>query len=315
MNLLKLKPACKDYIWGGNKLKSEFGKETSMDILAETWELSTHPDGPSIIANGTLAGTSFRKYVQENSSRVLGTNCDKFDDFPILIKFIDAQDNLSIQVHPNNEYAQKHENQYGKTEVWYIVDCKPDSYIYFGMAKEITKKDFQTRIENNTLLEVLNKVPVKKGEVYFIEAGTIHAICKDIIIAEIQQNSNVTYRVYDYDRRDKEGNSRELHIQKAMDVTNLKPVSKQKNNHGHLSQCAYFTVDKIELNHNTFQKPRNSETFFHVLVVEGEGDIQVDHSKLSYVKGDSFFLPASQKGEISHLTLTGTGTLLLTSVE
>ncbi|WP_317856088.1 type I phosphomannose isomerase catalytic subunit [Chakrabartyella piscis] len=315
MNLLKLKPACKDYIWGGKNLVSKFHKETAGSVLAETWELSTHPDGSSIIDNGELKGNSFREYITKNKQEVLGTNCEKFNDFPILIKLIDAEDNLSIQVHPDDDYALKYENQYGKTEVWYIVDCEKDSYIYFGLAKEIGKDEFQERIQNNTLLEVLNKVPVKKGDVFFIEAGTIHAICKGIVIAEIQQNSNVTYRVYDYDRRDSAGNTRELHIEKAVDVTNLKPTMQPNCTQNHLSQCDYFTVDQIHIE-KPYTQEITSDTFVHVLVLDGNGTISTEEETLSYKKGDSFFLPAKKIGETQNrsFALSGKGTALLTTV-
>lgn len=205
MSVLKLKPACKDYIWGGDNLIKYYNKEYQGKVLAETWELSCHPDGPSEIVNGEYKGKTLSQYIKENSSEVLGKNCRRFQEFPILIKFIDARDNLSIQVHPDNGYALKNEGQYGKTEMWYVADCKEGAFLYYGFAKEIDKEEFRLRIENNTLLEVLNKIPVQKGDVLFIEAGTIHAIGKDIVIAEIQQNSNITYRVYDYGRVGKDG--------------------------------------------------------------------------------------------------------------
>ena len=200
MAILKLKPSGKDYIWGGHKLVDNYGKEMTGDRLAETWELSCNPDGPSFVANGEDAGKTLRQYIEEHGKKVLGTNCERFEDFPILTKFIDAQDNLSIQVHPDNEYALKNEGQYGKTEMWYVVDAEEGACLYHGFNREISKDEFAKRIEEDTLLEVLNKVPVHKGDVFFIEAGTIHAIGKGLIIAEIQQNSNVTYRVYDYGR-------------------------------------------------------------------------------------------------------------------
>lgn len=175
MAILKLKPSGKDYIWGGHKLVDNYGKEMTGDRLAETWELSCHPDGSSFVANGEDAGKTLRQYIEEHGKKVLGTNCERFEDFPILTKFIDAQDNLSIQVHPDNEYALKNEGQYGKTEMWYVVDAEEGAYLYHGFKKEISKDEFAKRIEEDTLLEVLNKVPVHKGDVFFIEAGTIHA--------------------------------------------------------------------------------------------------------------------------------------------
>ena len=216
MRILKLKPACKDYLWGGRRLIEEYGKESDGDILAETWELSCHPDGPSVIDNGPYAGRTLQQYIDAEGKAVLGTNCRRFRDFPILTKFIDARDNLSIQVHPDNWYALKNEGQYGKTEMWYVMDAGEQAFLYYGFKREISREEFQERIQKDTLLEVLNAVPVQKGDVLFIESGTIHAIGKDILIAEIQQNSNVTYRVYDYGRVGRDGKKRDLHIEKAL---------------------------------------------------------------------------------------------------
>ena len=181
-------------------MKAEYGKEYEGDVLAETWELSCHPDGPSYIMNGAYQGKTLQEYIDGEGKEVLGTHCRRFRDFPILTKFIDAKDNLSIQVHPDNRYALKNEGQYGKTEMWYVMDAGEGAYLYYGFRQEISREEFERRIKEDTLLEVLNAVPVQKGDVLFIESGTIHAIGKDILIAEIQQNSNVTYRVYDYGR-------------------------------------------------------------------------------------------------------------------
>ena len=293
MAILKLKPSGKDYIWGGHKLVDNYGKEMTGDRLAETWELSCHPDGPSFVANGEDAGKTLRQYIEEHGKKVLGTNCERFEDFPILTKFIDAQDNLSIQVHPDNEYALKNEGQYGKTEMWYVVDAE--------------------RIEEDTLLEVLNKVPVHKGDVFFIEAGTIHAIGKGLIIAEIQQNSNVTYRVYDYGRVGKDGKKRELHIEKAVAVTNCAPAKKDDSHYPHIADCDYFTVDKLNLDGTTFNKLEGTvseKSFLSILVLDGEGTITSNGESVSYKKGDSIFLTAGS-GEYS---IEGVCDALLTTI-
>ena len=176
MNPVKLKPAFKDYLWGGTRLRDDFGKDCDFEKIAESWELSCHKDGASVVASGEFAGLTLAEYIEKNGKGVLGTNCGKFENFPILIKLIDAKDNLSVQVHPNNEYAQRVEGEYGKTEMWYIVDCDEGAELLYGFKSEISKEEFRERIENNTLLEVTNSVPVKKGDVFFIEAGTLHAI-------------------------------------------------------------------------------------------------------------------------------------------
>lgn len=295
MSVLKLRPACKEYLWGGNKLIHDFHKKFEGEKLAETWELSCHPDGPSVIANGSWAGAALAEYVESCGIEVLGRNCRRFEEFPILVKFIDAKDDLSVQVHPDNSYALKNEGQYGKTEMWYIVDCKEGAFLYYGFAKEMEKEEFQRRIEDNALLEVLNKVSVQKGDVLFIEAGTIHAIGKDIVIAEIQQNSNVTYRVYDYGRVDGEGRQRNLHIEKALAVTNRIPLVRNKPVFPHLAECDYFTVDKLNLDGRMLKKAGGTvseDSFAHFLVVEGSGTIACGGEEADFKKGDSLFLPA-----------------------
>ena len=233
MSVYKLQPSYKDYLWGGHRLVDEYGKDYDGDILAESWELSCHPDGPSTIVNGPYAGKTLEEYIETAGKEVLGSNCRRFRDFPILIKFIDAKQNLSIQVHPDNRYALKNEGQYGKTEMWYVVDAEKDAFLYYGFKKEISREEFARRIQEDTLLEVLNAVPVHKGDVLFIESGTIHAIGKGILIAEIQQNSNVTYRVYDYGRVGKDGKKRDLHIEQALAVTNRVPLVKSKSSYQH----------------------------------------------------------------------------------
>lgn len=215
MAILKLKAPCKDYIWGGNRLREEYGKELDSDKIAESWELSCHKDGQSMIVGGEFDGKTLSDYIEaKGKSAVLGKNCDRFEYFPVLIKLIDAKDNLSVQVHPSNDYALRVEGEYGKTEMWYIVDCDPGAELLYGFKHEISKEEFAERIANNTLLEVTNNVPVHKGDVFFIESGTLHAIGKGILIAEIQQNSNTTYRIYDYGRVGKDGKPRELHVRR-----------------------------------------------------------------------------------------------------
>lgn len=290
MEAIKLTPACKDYLWGGNRLKNEFGKQSEQDIIAETWELSCHPDGPSTIAEGKEKGKTLACYLEEQGKALLGKNCEAFEDFPILIKLIDAKENLSVQVHPDNGYAAQVEHQQGKTEMWYVVDCEPGAALYYGLNREVTKQEFQKHMEDGTLLEVLNRVKVHPGDVFFIEAGTIHAIGAGILIAEIQQNSNVTYRVYDYDRTDAQGNKRPLHIQKALDVAALKPAPVRKWEK-HLASCRYFTVDKIETN-TAVAIDSDEKSFHHLLCLDGIGKVEWKDGKLEFQKGDSVFLPA-----------------------
>lgn len=301
MSILKLAPAVKDYIWGGDRLIKDFHKEAQSDRVAETWELSCHPDGPSRIVNGENAGLSLQEYIDKEGIGVLGRNCRRFQEFPILVKFIDAKDNLSIQVHPDNTYALKNEGQYGKTEMWYVMDAEEGAFLYYGFSREIDREEFKERIENDTLLEVLNKVPVAKGDVLFIEAGTIHAIGKGIVIAEIQQNSNVTYRVYDYGRVDDNNQHRDLHIEKALAVTNRVPLVKSHTVSPHIARCDYFTVDKMNLDGRIMKKIDGvctDDSFISLLVLDGEGSITSGDEKVDFQKGDSLFVTASS-GEFS----------------
>ena len=303
MALLKLRPSYKDYLWGGHRLVEKYNKEFDGDILAESWELSCHPDGPSYVVNGSYAGKTLQEYIDLEGKKVLGNNCQKFEEFPILAKFIDAKDNLSIQVHPDNEYALKNEGQYGKTEMWYIMDCEEGAFLYYGFKKEVSKEEFEERIKTDTLLEVLNAVPVHKGDVLFIEAGTIHAIGKGIVIAEIQQNSNVTYSVYDFGRVGKDGKKRELHIDKAVEVTNRVPISRKNTCYPHVASCDYFTVDCLNMDGKLISNVKgsvNEDSFVSILIMEGEGTISCGGETIPYRKGDSFFMSAgSGEYEIS----------------
>lgn len=295
---IKLTPTIKDYLWGGTKLIEEYGKKTGLEKAAESWELSTHPDGESVVATGAFEGLKLSEYIEKNGRECIGSRAGEFDFFPILIKLIDAKDSLSIQVHPDDEYALRVEGEYGKTEMWYIVDCEPDAYLYYGLNTTVTKEEFRARIENNTLLEILNKVPVHKGDVFFIPSGTIHAICSGILICEIQQNSNTTYRVYDYDRRGKDGKPRELHIEKAVEVSNLYPAPQQiKYNDNRLAECKYFTVEKISCS-DSVKIDIDKKSFRCVTVLEGAGTLEAGGRTLNVTKGESVFIPA-QDGSIS----------------
>ncbi len=301
MKPIKLLPAFKDYLWGGTKLKTDFGKKSDLDIVAESWELSTHKDGQSVVAAGPDAGLTLSEYIDKHGEGILGSNAQKFDYFPILIKLIDAKDNLSIQVHPSDDYALKNEGEYGKTEMWYVLDANEGASLYYGFKSEITKDEFEDRINNNTLLDVLNKVEVHKGDMFFIESGTVHAIGKGIVICEIQQNSNTTYRVYDYDRRDANGNPRELHVKKAIDVSNLAPAAQNRSasetveHEGfsvtRLAECKYFTVDKVEVDSKA-DLTVSTDSFKSIVVTDGNGVLTFEGESVDINKGDSIFIPA-----------------------
>ena len=313
MAILKLKPSCKAYLWGGTRLKTEFGKIFSEEKLAETWELSCHIDGLSTVENGEFAGRTLKEYLLKEGERAVGEKCQGYQQFPLLIKFIDAKDDLSIQVHPDNAYALKQEGQYGKTEMWYIVDCEEGASLYYGFSKEISEEEFAKRIKEHILLEVLNRVTVKKGDVFFIEPGTIHAIGRGILIAEIQQSSNVTYRVYDYGRKDANGKERDLHIDKALQVTNRVPVLQKKSFAPHLVSCNYFTVDRVVLDEKSGKKvvrEADGTSFISLLILDGTGTVSSNTEQTAVKKGDSIFITA----DTGTYTLEGSFEALLTTL-
>ncbi|MDD3337473.1 MAG: mannose-6-phosphate isomerase [Lachnospiraceae bacterium] len=313
MAIVKLRPGCKDYLWGGRKLITDFHKEYEGDILAETWELSCHPDAPCYVDSGEYAGETLEEYIRMEGRKILGKHARQFEQFPVLIKFIDAAQDLSIQVHPGDAYALEHEHQYGKTEMWYVVDCDEEASLYYGFSKEISTDELEQRIRDNTLLEVLNKVYVKKGDVLFIEPGTIHAIGKGCVIAEIQQNSNVTYRVYDYGRKDKNGKERDLHIEKALQVTKRIPMLRQKSFEPHIASCEYFTVDKMVLNGGIMKQLSgviDRATFVSFLILEGSGTIYADGEQVDFRKGDSLFATA----DTGDYRMEGTCEVLITTL-
>lgn len=298
---VKLCPALKDFIWGGTRLKEAYNKQSDLAKVAESWELSTHSQGQSTVISGPFAGLKLSELIEKSPAEILGTRAAEFAYFPLLIKFIDAHDNLSIQVHPDDAFALEHEGEYGKTEMWYILECEEGASLYYGVNRELTREEFAQRIRDNTVLEVLNRVEVHKGDVFFIPSGTIHAIGKGIVICEIQQNSATTYRVYDYDRRDAEGNPRPLHIEKALQVACLTPsgaasdAAAAKEIAGGsdrlLSHCKYFTVHCMSVK-DCVSVALTKETFRSVVVTEGEGTLKMGGTELSLQKGDSVFIPA-----------------------
>ena len=295
---VKLSPAFKDYLWGGERLKTEFNKNTDMTPLAESWELSAHKDGQSVVTTGDYAGLTLTDYVNAIGKDALGTACEKYDYFPLLIKLIDAKGDLSVQVHPSDEYALEHEGEYGKTEMWYILDCDESAALYYGFARDTTREEYETAIKEGRLTDILNRVPVKRGDVFFIPAGTVHAIGAGILICEIQQNSNTTYRVYDYNRRDKNGNLRPLHVEKALAVSDLckSPALPEIPDGADvlLAECGYFEVRRLRFA-GEGTVTATAESFTALTVTEGEGTLSYEGGELAFAKGDTLFIPAQEK--------------------
>lgn len=297
MEPILLSAPCKDYIWGGARLRTLFHKESPLPRLAESWELSCHKDGPSVLASGPDAGLTLPDYLEKAGAGVLGERCKRFDFFPVLIKLIDAKENLSVQVHPDNDYALRVEKEYGKTEMWYVLDAEPGAVLYYGLNRPAAKEEFEKKIQDGSLMDLLRAVPVKKGDVFFIEAGTVHAIGAGILLAEIQQNSNTTYRVFDY------GRGRPLHVDKALDVAQLRPAGREPGPAGQpqqfdgfastlLAECEFFTTACLHVA-TAATLTAGPESFQSLLCVEGAGEISYRGKSYPLCKGDSYFLPAS----------------------
>ena len=304
-----LKPSAKDYLWGGSRLNDEFAKGIDLSPLAETWECSTHPDGPSTVAGGAFDGMGL-DVVLKKHPEYLGSRHEGQEELPILIKFIDAKKDLSVQVHPTDEYAREHENgQLGKTEMWYVLDAGKDASLVYGLKHTTDKEKLRKAIADGTLEKYLQKVKVRKDDVFFIESGTIHAIGAGALIAEIQENSNLTYRLYDYDRVDKDGRKRPLHVDKALEVANLnsmaeprQPIRVLKYREGAacelLCRCKYFEVYRMIVNTERRQVVhyRADEVGFRVLLcVNGCGVMKFADEALAVYKGDCIFVPADSE--------------------
>lgn len=304
---LLLRPSGKDYLWGGRKLNDEYTKNIDMDPLAETWECSAHPDGPSYIVGGEMDGLELAEALRRHPE-YLGSRHSEKNALPVLIKLIDAKSDLSVQVHPTDNYAKENENgQLGKTEMWYVLEAAKGASLVYGLNRDCTKEEIRGAIANGTLMNLLQKVPIHKDDLFFIEAGTIHAIGAGALVAEIQESSNLTYRLYDYDRIGKDGKKRELHIDKALEVANLKssaeprqPLRVLKYRQGVaselLARCKYFEVYRMLVNTERRQQVhyRADELAFRVLLcVDGCGTITYDDGAVTFYKGDCIFVPAN----------------------
>ena len=287
--IYKLTPAIKDNIWGGNKLRA-YGKQTEKDRIAESWELSFTPGGEAVTEDGRAMSEAFPR-------QTWGEAGQRFHAFPVLTKFIDAKDNLSVQVHPSDAYALENEGQFGKTEMWYVVEADEGAGLYMGLERECKRDEFASAVADGTVEKLLSFKQVKRGDVYFIPSGTIHAIGAGVVIFEIQQNSTLTYRLYDYMRRDKDGNLRELHIDKAMRVSLLEPYSERKfdkNDDSLIGICEYFETHKYQLNFTKKTFNVDNSSFLSITCVGGEG--MIEGKKITV--GDTYFIPANS-GEIT----------------
>ncbi len=302
---MKLTPALKDYIWGGTKLRAFYGRDNGEDRISESWEISVHPDGESVLGSGE----KLSEYIAKNPLSVSKNPTP----FPVLIKYIDAKQNLSVQVHPDDEYAQKYEGDNGKTEMWYIVHADEGAGIYCGFKRDITKEEFVKKVADGTVEDTLNFIPVKKGDCYLIEAGTLHAIGAGCLICEVQQSSNVTYRVYDYNRLGVDGKPRQLHLDKALKVIDFSRFI-DKTNSGEekvfdgygikkLTTCKYFSCQKVNLYGGKYTA-KNDDSFIAFCVISGDGKINGE----KFIAGNSFFI---ERGE--EVVLEGNAEIIMTT--
>jgi len=300
---LKFKPILKDKIWGGTKLAEQFNKPSNSKQLGESWEISTVPGDVSEVVNGELKTKNLQDLLELYKGDLIGDkNYKRFgNNFPLLIKFIDAKQDLSIQLHPDDELAKKRHNSFGKTEMWYVMQADENANLIVGFNQEIDGKTYLRHLEEKTLTEILNFDKVKVGDTYFIEAGRVHAIGAGVLLAEIQQTSDVTYRVYDWDRVDEEGNERELHNDIAIDAFkfDLKDdfrvtYNKEKNTSNKMVSCPFFTTNFIELDSN-LEKENIYDSFLIYMCVDGEVEVVTEDTKEVISKGETILLPAVVK--------------------
>lgn len=301
---LKFNPILKERLWGGTRLKYVLGKSTQNENIGESWEVSGMKGNLSVVSNGSLTGKTLQELIDKEPEKLLGKSIvQRFGkEFPILIKFIDAREDLSIQLHPNDEIAKKRHNSFGKTEMWYVLDAKPNSNLILGFNKNTDKEEFITNFENGNLLNLLHYEKVKKGDVFFVNAGKIHSIGAGILLAEIQQASDTTYRVFDFNRKDKTGNLRELHTQMSVDVIDYNKKNDFKINYNKkidtvnkVVSSPYFITNYIHLTENTEYNLSKRDSFTVYMCVEGFAEIVNDYGSSNVKKGETILLAAQSK--------------------
>jgi mannose-6-phosphate isomerase len=300
---LKFQPILKDKIWGGQKLKTILNKKSDLSKIGESWEISDVESDTSVVINGQLKGQSLKQLLETYTSDLIGEKNYKIfgNKFPLLIKFIDAKEDLSIQLHPNDELAKKRHNSFGKTEMWYVMQADKDANLIVGFNQKITPEIYLKHLEDKTLTHILNFDKVKEGDTYFIEVGRVHAIGAGVMLAEIQQTSDITYRVYDWDRVDDNGNERDLHNDLAIEAIDFKmeedfriDYSKVKNESNIMVNCPYFTTNYLEIT-SKVEKENNHNSFIIYMCVDGEAEIVIDSFSETIKKGETLLLPAAIK--------------------
>ena len=298
----KFRPILKERLWGGTKLNTVLGKTIPNDYTGESWEVSGVRDNTSIVANGPLSGTSIQELIDEYPEAMLGReNYKRFgNEFPILIKFIDANKDLSIQLHPGDELARSRHNSFGKTEMWYIMDADQDAELIIGFNKDVTPEEYKASLENNKLTDLMNYVPVKEGDTFFINSGRVHAICAGVLLAEIQQTSDITYRIYDFNRRDQKGNLRELHTELALDAIDftkrddfIVTYESEDNVSNEIVQSPHFTTNYLKLTENMNVDLGHRDSFTIYICVNGVAQFEALASTESLSTGETILIPAS----------------------
>lgn len=302
---LKFKPIVKQTIWGGKRLAGKSSNPRVKDSIGESWEISGVQDNLSVVSEGPLAGNNIEELVEVYMGDLVGDKVyEKFGvEFPLLIKFIDACDDLSIQVHPDDATAKERHNAYGKTEMWYVVDADPGARLLLGFKNDTEKSEYLAKLHDNTLTSLLNVEQVKRGDCFFIPAGTVHAIGKGCFIAEIQETSDITYRIYDYDRRDKSGQPRELHTELATDVINYTAQKqhsvvchRHENETGELVDCPYFTTSYLKFDKEVEKDYIRIDSFVIYMCLSGTFTVVYDTDKFVHVKtGETVLVPACLK--------------------
>ncbi len=317
-DFIKCKPAFRDLIWGGTRLQTDFLLDTPYEHTAEALMLSCREDAECCASGGEWDGMPLSRIYAEHPA-FFGSNCAKYDRFPLLIKFIDTMDDISVQVHPDDDYARTVSGDWGKAQLWYVVDCQPGAYLICGFNDELNIEDFRKRIEDDTLISAVNTFEVKKGDTFYIEPGTIHAIGRDIILAEIGQNSELSYRVYDYCRVDEHGESRPLNIQQALDVTITAPPTvpagvlvPRAAIDGHyetlLGRCEYFASSLWDVEESALLSAPDG-SFVSLLMLEGT--LNLNNDEMFMRKGESVLVAAGKKD----IPLSGMGKFIATVVE
>ena len=302
---LQFEPILKDRIWGGEKLKTVLNKPIVSSITGESWELSTVEGDVSVVANGVLKGKSLTELIDTLPNEILGTKvyAQFGKQFPLLFKYLDAREDLSIQVHPNDELAKARHNSFGKTEMWYIMQADADARIIVGFKEDSSKEEYVENLNNKTLVSILDDVKVNAGDVFFLETGTVHAIGAGLVVAEIQQTSDITYRLYDFDRKDAAGNTRELHVDLALDAINYNKVDTYKkyesapNKSNVIVDCPYFTTNIIPLD-GKIEGNKDGETFTVYMCIEGTFEIRYENVSYQYKKGDTVLIPAGMRNYV-----------------